>query len=319
MKLLCVAVLAIGCGKTDIPATSGSAGSGSAGSGSAGSGSATGSAAGSAAPVAHGATLPDNARCTGRWIATVNYDSSKTCDAATLAPYLDVDAVVAAGPTGWTATVTKPAGMTVKWVSATWSSGDHPSCHTKINLVKGNIELTVEVSRGVFGDKPQVSPSIYRHSDDHCMGNGNSSGATFTTDGVTTLPPPPPDQVAVAGTYELELAWPKKYKCKVIKPPTSEKLTLAIDRREGDTLVATGLEGPFSVSEVRLNEPGEVYLRTSHTSDVKDTQVISEVVDILHVKGNEITGDATFRGADPGDEPPPCKDAKATVKGTRTP
>jgi hypothetical protein len=265
-----------------------------------------------AAAAATGPALPAGAVCSGHWTATLNHDSSKTCKDDQLAPYRDLEVTVAAGPAGWTATIAKPPGLTAESVRVTWETADEAHCSASVVAKKAGVEMNIELSRW---PKDKANARIDLGAGDAaCMGNGIQADAVLHPDS-GALPPPAPALVALGGAYQLALELPATYKCadEAARLGTQAAFDVAIDRANGDALLVTGLGG-WTPDEVRDNGNGQLSLRATSKTDER-----TELLLLLDVKGDAVTGTAATQGIDDGEDAAPvCPFVKAKVTGTRT-
>lgn len=296
--LVCLALVA--CGKSKSPAPAAGSGAGS------GSGVVAVAPADAAAPVN---PLAEKARCSGHWTARLDFTGE--CEAGKLDAYRDVDVVVAATPAGWQVTVAKPAGMTIRESSVHWSSDDGGSCSVNVWLVNKPVNVTLELHRGGLLDLGAIGR--VQLADNACMAEGNDHKFTFVPD---NAPPPPiaPAVAALAGSYDLTLAWPK-IKCSVV-PDGKLAFDVSIDRTNDDALVVKGFA--WDLAEARDNGDQQLYARLNKTlPDVDDH--FAEVLLLADVKGDAVTGTAKFSTPPdgPDDDAKLCKSAEVTIVGTR--
>ena len=226
-----------------------------------------------------------------------------------------MDLTLAAGAAGWTATLARPNGFTLVSARASWEDDGVGRCTADIVFKRDDIQIDYSLSRWDETTDHASARIDMKPGGKPCMGNGIQVTATFTPD-AGGLPPIAAELLAVAGRYEVAAPWPA-IECPV-QPAKQQRFEVAIDRTKGDALVVTGL--PWTVDEARYNGKANVYVRSSTTFDADDEKQSAELLLLLDVAGDAVTGRAKFSApALSIDDPAPCKTAEVKVTGTRTP
>ncbi len=261
---------------------------------------------------ARGPKSPSHAQCSGRWSAKLDYDNSKTCSDAQLAPYLEVDVTLAAIEQGWTATLAKPAGFVLEKLDMSWDDAGDGKCNANIWFENQDVVLWLMLERN-HGDQARARIDLQPEGE-HCMGSGIQVDATFTPD-AGGLPPISNERLALAGTYELELEWPK-IDC-AVQPPKTQRFEVTIDRTRGDRLVIAGL---WDIGEDDVNAEGSNFYITQRTKLSPAADHIAQQDLALQVEGAKVSGKAEFSTPSPNiEDEDSCKHAHAKIHGKRTP
>jgi hypothetical protein len=249
--------------------------------------------------------------CTGRWTARLNFDSNNRCAGAQVAAYTELDLRIAAGPQGWTASVTRPARLTVDQVEVDWQNSP-PLCRAAVTTHDAGARIIVYLSRWK-GTHASAHLEL-GDGDARCEANGLPAEAAFRPD-PGGLPPPPPELAAYAGSYQLDLGLPTSFGC--VRHPEArlerkQSFTLAIDRDNGDRLAATGFTWePYQVTD---DDHGHLLLQAHSPADPH-----ADLNLLVTVDGTQVTGRVETVMNEADYDHPFCPWVTGKVTGTRTP